>query len=128
MVSGFPQERIIGIQDWMPVWLAVCKPLVETVHMLYRLSLVRNVVNAGADDSEEANPHPGCMVREVCISIPHSHASSHVGTDGIIPIHRKAALDGLLAAFSVPGFVELDGCIPQAAALNKRSNNLANAC
>jgi hypothetical protein len=126
MLGGLPQERIKRIQNGMAVWQAVHKPLVETVNLLY--VLVRNVVDAGADGSEEADPHPGSVVGDVGISITLGYANNHVRADGIVSVHWKAAVDGLLAAFSVPRFVELDGCILQAATLKKCGDGFANGC
>lgn len=112
MVNSFPQERIKPVQDCIFLWFAGCKPLVETVHMCYVLSLVHNIVYASADGSVEADPHPSRTVREVSVCEGHyGYPNSKEGADGIFPVHRQATVDGLLAAFSVHIFIERNGCI-----------------
>jgi len=74
----------------------------------------------------EADPHLGCTVREVVVSIGHhSYANGHVWEDGI---HRIAAVDGLLTAFGVARFVNCDMFILQATSLKKFGDRLADAC
>jgi hypothetical protein len=128
-VNDLPQERIKPTQDWICLWLAVCKPLVETVHMFYVLFFVHNVVDASAGSSEETDPHPGRTVREMSVcGGRYDGANSKERADGIFPVHRQAAVDGFLAAFNVPRFIERDVHILQAATLKKCSGGMANAC
>lgn len=100
--NDLTQKHIERMQDWITLWLAVHKPLVETVHMHHVFSPDHHVINAGADNSEETHPHPGRRVRKVCVTISrHGHTNVHVCADGVFPVHREATVDSLLAALRV---------------------------
>ena len=111
----------------MTVWLAVRKPLVKTVHELHVMSFICSVFDPDADGSELADPHTCCVIRKVCISVFQGRGSNHARADGIISVHWKATVDGLLARLGIPLFIDLDGCILQATFLKKCGNGLANA-
>jgi len=102
MARGFAHECIKRTQDWVALWLAVHESLIETVQIFCALSPVQDIVDAGADCSDEADPHLGRAIREVGIAgAEHSHTNGHVRADGRIPVHRKIAIDGFMAAFSI---------------------------
>lgn len=109
--------------------MAVHKPLIEAVHILRVLSSAQMVVNAGNNGSDKAYPYPGWTFRDVGISVSyHSHTDVHVREDGILPIHRNATFDSLLAAFGVQRFIEYDVLVLQAATLKKVGDSLTNTC
>jgi len=88
------------------------------------------VVDDDAGGNKKGDPHFGSMVSEVGISIGcQRHSSRYVWPDGILPIHRKAAIDGFLATFVEHHFIKDEGnvLVLQAAMLKKVSNGLANA-
>ena len=128
MASGFAQDHIKRIQYWIALWLAIHKPLIEAVQMHDVLSPVQNVVDASAGGSEKAKPYLCCAIREVVVPAEGGHTNDHVRTNGIIPIHRKAMVDSLLATFVVQRFVKFDFRILQATMLIKTGNGLADAC
>lgn len=82
--------------------------------------------DAGAYGGEEADPHLGCIVREVVVSVGHyGRANGHVWEDGV---HRIAARDGFLRAFGVPRLIKCGILVLQTATLKKFGDGLADAC
>lgn len=122
-MRDLPQQCITGLEGWIALRLAARKPLVESIHMLY---VVYKVVDAADGGREKADPHLGCTVWEMGISESHHcHTGGHVRADGVFPFHRKATVDGLLAAFSIQRVIRHGAIIFQAAALNKVGDGLA---
>ena len=97
--------------------------------MPYFLCPAKIIVDADESGNDNANPHHGCSIREVGIrDRACRRTAGHVRADGMLPIHRKIAIDGLLAAFSIQRFVGNDILILQAATLVKVGDCLANTC
>ena len=127
-MGNLPQELIECPQDGVSLWLAGCEPLIEVVHVFYILSLIRNVVDASGDSSEETNPHLCRMAREVGVcGERYCYPDNNERTDRIFAIHREAAADGLLTAFDIQLFVKLDGHVFQVAPLKECCDGLLNA-
>jgi len=128
MMRGFAQERIQCTQAWISLWLAIHEPLMKTVQIYGALASIHPVVGTDVEGSVKAYPHLGRTVREVGVAVAEGgHTNGHVWTDRKIPIHRKAAVDGLLAAFVVQRLVQLHIRIFQAHTIIKASKRLADA-
>jgi len=77
--------------------------------MFYFMCPAKIIVDAEDSGSDNANPHHCFSVREVGIrDRARCCTAGHVRADGILPIHREIAIDGLLAAFSIQRFVGYD--------------------